>query len=151
MHRPMKVTDAFLGEHGTFYAQFDWLEETLAAAAPAGCAPLLAAMLASALEPHARLENELLFEPMESAMEGGPPAMMRMEHERIEVLLGEAARTGDDATAREALLEAIRLAREHFLKEERVAFPLAESMLGEARLRELSGRWAEARRVALVG
>lgn len=147
----MKVTDAFLGEHGAFYAQFDWLETALALDPPAGCVPRLAAMLAAALGPHARLENELLFGPLEAAMGGGPPAVMRMEHERIEGLLAEAAGSGDDAAARGALLEAIRLAREHFLKEERIAFPLAESMFGEGRLRELAARWAEARRVALVG
>lgn len=146
----MKVTDAFLGEHGAFYAQFDWLEEALTLETPAGTVPRFAEMLASALEPHARLENELLFGPLEAAMGGGPASVMRMEHEQIEGLLGEAARAGDEAAARTALLEAIRLAREHFLKEERIAFPMAESTFGPARLEELAVRWAQARGVTGV-
>ena len=145
----MKVTDAFLGEHGVFYAQFDHLEEVLAAEPSLECVQALAALLAAALVPHAELENDLLFAAMEMAAGGapGPSAAMREEHEEIESRLEGARRESDVGRAKAALLEAIQLARIHFEKEERIAFPLAESVLGDRALRERAGEWAGRRGV----
>lgn len=53
----MRITDAFLGEHGVFYAQFDHLESLLTTGPSAECVREQAGLLASALAPHAQLEN----------------------------------------------------------------------------------------------
>lgn len=147
----MKVTDAFLGEHGVFYAQFDWIEEALAVQPDRASVTRLAGMLAAALATHAALENELLLDAAEGAAGAsvGPFTVMREEHDRIESLVDRVARASDADAARDDLAEAIRLARDHFEKEERVAFPMAEEFLGEGRLRAAGREWGRRRGVAL--
>jgi len=75
----MKITDAFLGEHGVFYAQFSHLEQTVPNTAALGEVQAQAALLTAALETHAHLEEELLFSTLEPHLgQGGPLAVMRM-------------------------------------------------------------------------
>jgi hypothetical protein len=128
----MRITDALLGEHGAFYAQFDRLEAELPHATGGREIREQAALLAAALVSHARLEDEVLFCRM-AAAGGDPGLLMTMEEEHVEIaaLLAKAQVTGDLEGARSALLEAVALARDHFAKEERVGFPLAESLLGQ--------------------
>lgn len=148
----MRVTDALRGEHGVFYAQFDHIEADLPGVEKVGCIHRSAALLGAALAPHARIENELLFRPLEAEHPpaAAPMAVMLEEHDRIEGLLGDIEAMEDVDRARAMLLEAIDLARGHFEKEERIAFPLAESAFDEGRLIELAEEWARRRRVALV-
>ena len=147
----MKVTDAFLGEHGVFYAQFDHLERILPGEDRVETVRGMAALLAAALVPHAELENELLFDAMAlSGEHPGPPAMMREEHAEIERLLEEAGEASDLDRAKAALGEAIRLSRIHFEKEERIAFPLAERVLDERALGERASDWAGRRSVRVA-
>lgn len=140
----MRVTDAFLGEHGVFYAQFDHLEAVLDAGDAREVARL-AALLASGLGSHADLEDELLFMPLAEGkgVDAGPVDVMLAEHREIEALLTAAAASG----GAEDLRRAVALARDHFEKEEQAAFPLAERSLGEERLRELGATWAGRRGV----
>lgn len=147
----MKITDALLGEHGAFYAQFDRLEAELPHAVGAREIREQAALLAAALVSHAKLEDEVLFRRMADA--GGDPGLvmtMEDEHGEIAALLARAQVTADLEGARSALLEAVALARDHFAKEERVAFPLAESLLGAEALHELGSTWASRRVVFLT-
>ena len=148
----MKVTDAFLGEHGVFYAQFDRLEETVLSEDRIDVLRGQAALLASALAPHAKLEDDLLFGAMDriASAGSGPTAIMRAEHEAIEVALQGLESSTDTKAAREMFLEAIHLARSHFLKEESVAFPMAEEVLGRETLERLGEEWARARGVVLA-
>jgi hypothetical protein len=147
----MRITDALLGEHGVFYAQFDRLEETLPSEDGLEAMRAQASMLAAALGPHARLENVLLFAAVEERLgvAAGPMAVMREEHDEIETALARAERATDADRARDDLLEVVRLARAHFEKEERVAFALAERALGEAELERLGEAWARERSVVL--
>lgn len=144
----MKITDALLGEHGAFYAQFDRLEETLPHTTSAGEVREQAALLAAALISHAQIEDTLLFERMRSA--GGDEGLlstMEAEHTEIAGLLTRAQGSQDVSAARDDLLEAVTLARDHFAKEEQVAFPLAESIIGAAGLTALGARWSARREV----
>ena len=144
----MMITDALLGEHGAFYAQFDRLEEVLPHAGSAGEVREQAALLAAALVSHARLEDEVLFALMAKAGgDSGLLATMEEEHTRIADLLTRAQGTRDLGLARSALLEAVALARDHFAKEERVAFPMAESLLDREALIASGTAWAERRAV----
>ncbi len=146
----MKITDALLGEHGAFYAQFDRLEETIPHTTSVGEVREQAALLAAALVSHAQLEDTLLFERMRSA--GGDEGLlstMEAEHTEIAGLLTRAQGSQDVSAARDDLLDAVTLARDHFAKEEQIAFPLAESILGAAGLTALGARWSARREVFL--
>lgn len=147
----MKITDAFLGEHGVFYAQLDDLEAALVEEELA-CIQRRARLLAAALEPHATLENELLFDVLEAAAPDGAGVLlvMRDEHDEIEQALHAIQATSDVARASLLLRDMIRTAREHFEKEELVAFPLAEERLTFAELEALGSRWAARRGVRLT-
>jgi len=146
----VRITDALLGEHGAFYAQFDRLEETLPHTTSAAEVREQAALLAAALVTHAKLEDTLLFDRMRAAgADEGLLSTMESEHAEIAGLLTRAQGSQDASVAREDLLEAVALAREHFAKEERLAFPLADSALGPVVLAELGARWSERRDVFL--
>ena len=146
----MKMTDALLGEHGVFYAVFDFLEECLVDVDSADEVRRLAAMLAAALIPHAKLENEVLFPPLEEQMgSGGPIAVMRQEHSEIEGVLASLDDSDDADELKGRVLRAVRAAREHFLKEETILFPIAEDQVGPGVLRRLGKTWAAKRGVTL--
>ena len=143
----MKVTDAFLGEHAVFYAQFLACEASLRTDDIAALQQN-AALIASALVPHAHLENDLLFDLLDER--GVPPdmvAVMRQEHQEIDGGLTEIQTTRDTECARALLTEVIAAARAHFEKEERMLFPLAEQTLSSADQLRLGAAWAAARRV----
>jgi hemerythrin-like domain-containing protein len=145
----MRITDAFLGEHGVFYAQFDHFERALEDD-DLECVKRRAALIACALEPHAHLENELLFDPIESRVgETAVLDVMRQEHEDIEAALHAIQATADLDEAKQLLVQMIEAARDHFGKEEAMAFPLAEEVLGDNELRVLGHEWAERRGVRL--
>lgn len=148
----MKITDAFLGEHGVFYAQFDHLDRVLPDTAELSAVQRHAALLASALAPHAHLENELLFDGLAVRDDegAGPATMMQQDHAEIEGMLESVAAASDPGEARSLLEQAIAQAREHFRKEEMVAFPLAEQLLDDAELRRLGEEWAARRDVRLA-
>jgi hypothetical protein len=130
----VKLTDALLGEHGAFYAQFDRLEEMVPHTASAAEVREQAALLASALVTHAKLEDELLFSRMRSAgADAGLLDTMEEEHTEIAGGLSRAQGTGDVTLARE----------------ERLAFPLAESAIGLTVLTALGAAWSERRDVFL--
>jgi hemerythrin-like domain-containing protein len=146
----VKITDALLGEHGAFYAQFARLEERLPHATSAAEIRDMAALLSAALVTHARLEDELLFERMRVAgADGGLLDMMEDEHASIARLLARAEGSHHAAAARDDLLEAVAQARDHFGREERFAFPLADSLLSAATLSELGTAWSARREVHL--
>ncbi len=148
----MKITEALLGEHGVFYAQFDHLEEVIPAAETLTQVQDLAALLAAGLKPHAHLENELLITAMEEQLGAGtgPMSVMRVEHDEIESTLTRVQEVRNLAEAQDLVLHAIQLARDHFAKEEQVLFPLAEQALGADTLSRLGAQWAEGRKVTLA-
>ncbi len=146
----MRITDALLGEHGAFYAQFDRLEETLPHATTTAEVREQAALLAAALVTHAKLEDALLFDRMRLAgADEGLLDTMEAEHTEIAGLLTRAQGSQDVRVSREHLLDAVARAREHFAKEERLAFPLAERALGATVLTELGVGWSTRRDVFL--
>ena len=147
----MKITDALLGEHGAFYAQFDRLEEQLPGCRDVAEVREQAALLASALVSHARLEDELLFPAMARAnADPGLLEAMEAEHGDIADRLSRAQGTADLTLARNELLEAVSMARDHFAKEERLAFPLADELMGAPVLQDLGAAWAARRDVFLA-
>lgn len=146
----MKITDALLGEHGVFYAQFSHLEQVVPQLADLALVQAQGALLTAALETHAHLEEDLLFSTLEPHLgQGGPLAVMRTEHQQIEEGLARLPGLGELAPARQLLLQVVQVARGHFAKEEQVLYPMAHQALGEAVLAELGARWAERRQVVV--
>jgi hemerythrin-like domain-containing protein len=136
----IKITDALVGEHGPLYAQLDRLATVTDGSVDAiqSCAQLLAAGLAS----HARLEDELLFAALEQRT--GRDSLledMYEDHEQVDALLSELARVDDPEQARSLAARLVALARNHFAKEEKAVFPLAEQVLGDAELVRLGEDW----------
>lgn len=147
----MKVTDALLGEHAVFYAQFDYLEKNIPPAGDLMLVKSQGAMLTAALATHAHMEDELLFIALEVHMNpsAGPLAVMRMEHDEIEGSLERLQSVEDLAEAKNLLLHAVQIARAHFAKEEHILFPMAGQMLEADTLKQLASKWAEMRMVTV--
>lgn len=145
----MKITDAFLGEHGVLYAHFDHVQQAAPAAAGLALIQGQATLLTATLGSHAHLEDELLFSALDPYLGPmGPLAVMRMEHDQIEGLLAAAQQAQGPDQALRLLLQAVQVARSHFAKEEQVLYPIALQVLGESRLLELGSQWAARRGVA---
>lgn len=147
----MKVTDALLGEHAIFYAQFDYLEKSIPAAQDLTLVKSQGAMLTAALATHAHIEDELLFVALETDMnpESGPLAVMRMEHNEIEGSLVRLQEVLNLVEAKNLLLHTIQTARAHFAKEEQVLFPMAGQLLEANKLIQLGKQWAGLRKVMI--
>jgi iron-sulfur cluster repair protein YtfE (RIC family) len=147
----MQITKGLLGEHAVFYVQFDYLEEKgLAADGPIPLHSQLE-LLGSALSAHAQLEDELLFTRLEPCLgPAGPLAVMRTEHEQLEQALASAQESRELAEVGDWTVYIVRLAREHFAKEERILFPMAEQVLGADVLDQLGAEWARLRGLAPV-
>lgn len=147
----MKITDALRGEHGAFYALFDQVEAVSQRAGAIAQLVTATAVLNALITSHAAVEEEFLFNAVESVLPNAEPLrVMRAEHDEIERSLEivEDAITLEDAV--DWILHALGVARDHFKKEEMVFFPLADRVLGDDKLEELGRSWAESRGVALV-
>ena len=146
----MRITDAFRGEHGVFYALFGHLEEMIPTSESLQLVTAQAAFLTSALATHANLEETLLFITLEPHIgKGGPLAMMRSEHEEIEGTLEGLAGIEDLSEAKRQLLHVVSVARGHFAKEEQILYKLAEQTLDDGVLTDLGRAWAEKRSVMI--
>lgn len=150
----MKITDALLGEHGVFYAQFDLFEETVANGT-LDAIKKQGALLAAGLVPHAHIENEILFPALDAVRklgEGGPTTPFRLEHQEIEgglERLQQIRETRSVEEARELAGEVLHTVRGHFAREENMLLPLAEQILERDTLEDLGRQWAERRKVVL--
>lgn len=149
----MNLLHALLGEHGPLRHQLDALR---LAAPRLADGELRAAVLvtAEAVESHARLEDELLFDALAAsgAMPPGPVEAMRAEHEAIVALLGQLLAPADTPgrpDPQRTVLRLVETVRHHFAHEEHVLFPLAAQHLGAARLEALGAEWAERRAVEI--
>jgi hemerythrin-like domain-containing protein len=149
----MNILHALLGEHGPIRHQLDvlrlqapQLDDHLLRAAVFG--------LAEAIESHARIEDELLFDPLATSgrMPTGPVEAMRSEHREIESLFGQVlapATPTESPDLQRTVARLIELVRHHFDHEEHVLFPFAAAALDETRLDELGRTWGERRSVML--
>lgn len=147
----MSLLALLLGEHGPLRHGV----ESLRRAAPGLTGGELAAAslaLAEAIESHAHLEDEMLFEPLAASgrMPPGPIEVMRAEHEEIERLLGElrSSEPGRSDPQR-TVLRLAQTVHDHFDHEEQVLFPLATQVLSASQLAAQGATWAERRGVGL--
>ncbi len=147
----MNITDALLGEHAVFYALFTHMEQSVPTAESLSQAKTQGATLAAALAIHANLEEELLFTTLEPHIGPmGPLAVMRTEHDQIELGLERLPTVEELGQAQELLLQVVAVAREHFAKEEQVLFQMATKVLATEVLTNLGTQWAARRAIVLV-
>src|SRR5260370_29405097 len=144
----MKITEALMEEHMMFHNLFDHIERTAPRLKTASEIKMLAALLDSMLEAHSRTEDDLFIGPLEHCFEQiGHRETFHQEHEQIEECLKQAQSGKRPRHARQWLLAAVDCSRNHFDKEERIVFPLAEPVLKSKTLTAL-GQSSLARRDA---
>jgi hemerythrin-like domain-containing protein len=146
----MKITEILMAEHAVFHNLFDHIE----AAAPRLKTPdevkLLASLADRVMAPHSKTEDDLFIEPLEHCFEQiGQNETFHAEHRHIEEALAKVHKSRTLEDAKKILLGAIAAAREHFDKEERIVFPMAERVLKAKTLSDLGRQWLQKRQAAL--
>jgi len=147
----MKITDTLLAEHAVFHNFFDHIEKTVPRLRSASEIKLLGAALEAVMSSHTKTEDDLLMEPLEHCLEQiGQSETFHDEHDEIEAKLAAVKNARQFKQARSLLLQAVQRAREHFDKEERIVFPLAERVLKAKTLSEMGHEWLNRREMILV-
>ena len=90
-----------------------------------------------AMDHHFRMEEEVLFPRFEEAtgMHGGPPQMMRFEHQQMRGLfedLAQAVAKGDDAAYLGTSETLLVMMQQHNMKEENILYPMCDNALGSS-------------------
>ena len=142
----MKITEILMAEHAVFHNLFDHIE----AAAPRLKTPaevkLLATLVDKVMAPHSKTEDDLFIEPLEHCFDQiGQNETFHAEHRQIEEMLAKVQKAKTAAAAKKILLGAIAASREHFDKEERIVFPMAERVLKVKTLSDLGTEWLRKR------
>ena len=149
----MLITDALLGEHAVFHLMLGNIEQSLPAFDSLSNLQNRITVFAFALEAHAGLEDELLFNALEPHLgtAGGPLVVMRMEHDQITDLLGKIKSASELESARAFAKQMIQITRGHFQKEEQILFRMARQVLSEGELSSLGVAWAQKRPPLIIG
>ena len=138
----MKLTDALLAEHVVFHSIFLSVNREMPEFQTVEEFRTVAKMLLGTLEAHAKAEHDLLLPPIEPYLNDiGHLENFHQEDDAIVENLCKTASATSIPDARKTLNRAIRLAAEHFDKEERLVFPLAEQHISEESLHELGQQW----------
>ncbi len=142
----MKITDILLAEHAVFHNLFDHIDKTAPMLKTIGEIKLIAALLDAVMRPHAQTEDDLLMGPLEHGLaQIGQSETFHDEHEEIDAKLAAVQSAAQVKQARMLLLQAVQHSREHFDKEERIVFPLAEELLKTKTLSDLGDQWLKRR------
>lgn len=147
----MLITDALLGEHGVFHLLLQHVERSLSTLDSILALQHRIVAFAFALEAHATLEDELLFIALEPHLgtQGGPLAVMRMEHNQITDLLERIKDVSELEQGSALVAQMILITRSHFQKEEQILFRMARQFLDKDQLSALGMEWAH-RRAPLI-
>ncbi len=101
-------------------------------------------MLFQLLDKHGQAEHDLLIPPLEPYLhEIGHLENFHKEDDIIIDMLRKISECDSAELASQILLKTLRLANDHFDKEERFVFPLAEKHISESSLHELGESWAK--------
>ena len=145
----MKITDVLRAEHAVFHNLFDHIEAAVPQLKTLAEVKALAAVVEKVHEPHAKTEDDLFMEPLSHCFDQiGQNETFHAEHRRIEEALAKAHHAKTVKEAKRILLGALAACRDHFDKEERIVFPMAERVLKAKTLSELGQAWLRRRDVA---
>jgi iron-sulfur cluster repair protein YtfE (RIC family) len=91
------------------------------------------------LDLHTKVEEEAVYPPLRSEVQGGPAMAEHAEKEHAEArqLIGRVRRTEDTERLAELVSELKSAVEEHVDEEESEVFPKMEDEMGDARLREI--------------
>lgn len=146
----MKITEILTAEHVVFHNLFDYIEQALPRLQTLAELKALAGALEALLRAHSQTEDELFIAPLEHCLEQiGQSETFHEEHEEIDENLLELQRARSARNARTLLARAVIACRDHFDKEERIVFPLAERTLKANTLQALGAAWLKRREAAL--
>jgi len=142
----MKITEALFAEHLVFHNMFDYIEAVAPKLKTVAEVKSLATLMESLLKAHSDTEDELFLGPLEHCFEqiGQRDAFLE-EHKEIDDSMRHLRGVKNLKKARQLLLAAVTYSREHFDKEERIVFPLAERVLKHKTLTALGQTWMEQR------
>ena len=145
----MKITDVLRAEHAVFHNLFDHIEAAAPGLKTLAEVKALAAVVQAVHDPHAKTEDDLFMEPLEHCFDQiGQNETFHEEHRQIEETLARARQAKTVKEAKQILLSAMAASREHFDKEERIVFPMAERVLKAKTLSELGKAWLRRREMA---
>jgi hemerythrin-like domain-containing protein len=132
----IKITDQLRIEHGLLRAMMAAVGDWLVAGIPPEAMRERAAMLSTALDTHARREEERLFTPLRSLSETARHQvdMMEVVHDEVRAQFGEIASHADPIPRLWTILD---LTSTHFDKEDAEVFPMAELLIEPAKLIQL--------------
>lgn len=142
----MKITEALFAEHLVFHNMFDYIEAVVPRLKTLAEVKSLATLMESLLKAHSDTEDELFLGPLDHCFEqiGQRDAFLE-EHKEIDDSMKALQHVKNLKKARQLLLAAVAYSREHFDKEERIVFPLAERVLNSKTLTSLGQTWMEQR------
>ena len=125
----MGITDVLRVEHRLLRALLEAMSGWLVSGMSPEVLRERAAVVAVALDDHARREEQQLFEPLRPRSEGARHLtdMMTVVHDEVRSLFDEIVVPARDPKGR--LWTILQLTEEHFVKEEAEVFPLAETLL----------------------
>jgi hemerythrin-like domain-containing protein len=143
----MKITEALFAEHLVFHNLFDHIEKQLPKYKTLAELKAVVALMDTALQAHSKTEDDLFIGPLEPAFEEiGQRETFHEEHDEIDELLSEVMKAKDLKKARALLHALVILSRNHFDKEERIVFPMAERVLKSKTLHDLGQTWMDQRK-----
>ncbi len=146
----MKITEILMAEHAVFHNLFDHIEAAAPRLKTPGEVKLLATLVDKVMAPHSKTEDDLFIEPLEHCFEQiGQNETFHAEHRQIEEALAKVQKARTLKDAKKVLLGVIAAARDHFDKEERIVFPMAERVLKAKTLSDLGREWLQKRQAAL--
>lgn len=146
----MKITEVLMAEHAVFHNLFDHIERTVPRLKSLGEVKSLAALVDKVMAPHSKTEDDLFIEPLEHCFEQiGQNETFHAEHRRIEETLAQVQKARRLKDAKKILLNAMAASRDHFDKEERIVFPMAERVLKTKTLSDLGEEWLRKREAAV--
>ena len=142
----MKITDALLAEHQVYHNIFDHIETTVPKLTALGEVKVMAALMEKMLKAHSDTEDELFLGPLEHCFEQiGQRDSFIEEHQEIDGNLRQVQKANRLKAAQRLLLAAVANSRQHFDREERIVFPMAERVLKSKTLTELANVWRRQR------
>jgi hemerythrin-like domain-containing protein len=146
----MKITEILMAEHVVFHNLFDHLERSVPRLKTLAELKAVAAAMETLVRAHSNTEDELFVAPLEHCLEQiGQCDTFHEEHEEIDQTLKDVQKARQVGVARKRLAQAVIACREHFDKEERIVFPLAERTLKNDTLQALGAAWMKRREMAL--
>ncbi len=145
----MRITDVLRAEHAVFHNLFDHIEAALPNVRTLAEVKSLTTVVETLLAPHSKTEDDLFIEPLEHYFDQiGQNETFHAEHVQIDAELAKIHKAKDIKSAKKLLLSAVARSREHFDKEERIVFPMAEHVLKAKTLKELGEAWLRRREVS---